>query len=422
MALTSTRSVDVIQIGAREHYAVPLMMERLGLLRAFHTDIYAGRGSWIYPLSVVAGPLARFDRVRKMLGRRCDLPARKVFAHNFIGFVHHVQLRCSTGQMEAMHANHRIAREIDRAYLRSIASPADATIGFRGSDYLFEQLAGRTLRVLDQIDGGIHEVRVVHEELCRYRESLPQEFWTEGTESSDAHNWLDIELDRLRREWSLSDRIVCNSEWTKTCLGAEGVDTSKCRVIPLAYESHGKPAPSLPNHHRRRELRVGFLGTLTIRKGIHLLCKAIAQANETAAVTLVCAGPEDRYFTRAHLERFKPYVEYMGTLPRDRIGEFMDRIDVLALPSVSEGFGIVQLEAMAHGKPVISSERTGEVVEHGHNGLRVSAGNMLDLANAIVRLAVDHELLRHLSAHARPTLERFTHARVAELWHDAVEL
>lgn len=93
---------------------------------------------------------------------------------------------------------------------------------------------------------------------------------------------------------------------------------------------------------------------------------------------------------------------------------------MLALPSVSEGFGIVQLEAMGQGLPVIASERTGEVVEDGVNGLRVRAGDVESLAQAMVRLAKDRELLGALSAQAPTTLAKFSMDVVAAQWDRVV--
>ena len=80
----------------------------------------------------------------------------------------------------------------------------------------------------------------------------------------------------------------------------------------------------------------------------------------------------------------------------------------------------LQLEAMAHGVPVIASERTGEVVVHEHNGLLVRAGDSRELAQAMVRLSKDLSLLGELSRNALTTVERFSRRAVSGLWASVV--
>lgn len=413
--------VDVVQVGAREHYAVPTMLHECGLLRQFHTDVYTGPGSWLGPICQLP-VLARASTALKRLSqRRSDLPASKVFPHNLIGLRGTYRLRRAKTAAAQAHAHHWMTHAISRAYLRNLRTPADATIGFRGSDVLFEGLRGKSLCILDQIDGGIHEAITVRAEVERHLELHPELRGFRSERAANEPHWLeDIEAPRLRREWELADRIVCNSKWTVSCLAAQGVPTDKCTIIPLAYEPHapcvrGPKPPSAPG-----QLRVGFLGTLTIRKGIHLLCEAVVRAAQEADVTLHCAGPVHPLFGREQIAKFAPVVHYVGAIPRADVPGFLQTIDVLALPSISEGFGIVQLEAMARGVPVIASERTGEVVMHERNGLLVRAGDVQEIVNAILRLAKDHELLAELGRNALTTLGRFSRSTIAGQWAAAV--
>jgi glycosyltransferase involved in cell wall biosynthesis len=82
------------------------------------------------------------------------------------------------------------------------------------------------------------------------------------------------------------------------------------------------------------------------------------------------------------------------------------------LPTLSDGFGGTQLEAMAHGLPVIATYNCGEVVEHGRSGLIVPAGNSQALAEAILEIGGDPGKLEAMSAAALRRAADFTPSRV----------
>ena len=92
---------------------------------------------------------------------------------------------------------------------------------------------------------------------------------------------------------------------------------------------------------------------------------------------------------------------------------FLRGIDLLALPSESEGLGVVALEAMAVGKPVVAFASGGpaEVISSGRDGIVVPAGDVAALAEAIVKLSSEPGLAREMGGAARRTVaERYSSA------------
>jgi glycosyltransferase involved in cell wall biosynthesis len=109
-----------------------------------------------------------------------------------------------------------------------------------------------------------------------------------------------------------------------------------------------------------------FLGQVNLRKGVARLFEAIRQLkNEPIEFQFVgpiqVAVPEDL--------KNNAGVHWFGAVPRGKTGDFYRSADVLIFPTLSDGFGLTQLEAQAHGLPVIASRYCGEVVKHGVNGL-----------------------------------------------------
>jgi glycosyltransferase involved in cell wall biosynthesis len=228
--------------------------------------------------------------------------------------------------------------------------------------------------VLGQIDPGPVEeeiVRVEHEAHPEFRadwEPAPPEYWG---------NW--------RKECELADHIMVNSEWSRTCLAEAGVNGSKLAVIPLAYEMPEVRGPATAGKLRsevrrewqypdrfdqQRPLRVLFLGQINLRKGAaRLLEAAAALRNEPVEFWMVgpvqCQPPD-------HLRNLSN-VRWFGRVARAEAQKYYSEADVFLLPTLSDGFALTQLEAQAHGLPVIASRCCGEVVKHGMNGLLIDA-------------------------------------------------
>ena len=105
----------------------------------------------------------------------------------------------------------------------------------------------------------------------------------------------------------------------------------------------------------------------------------------------------------------------LGTVSEADLGAWYRAADAFAFPSVKEGFGLVVLEALAAGLPVVASDIPvfAEYLEDGRSALLVPPGDAGALAGALDRLAGDRRLRRTLAAGGRPLLDRFTWAAAA---------
>jgi glycosyltransferase involved in cell wall biosynthesis len=89
---------------------------------------------------------------------------------------------------------------------------------------------------------------------------------------------------------------------------------------------------------------------------------------------------------------------FLGGSPYSEMPKYMSVADVFVLPSISEGLGLVILEALASGVPVVASGVGGipDIITHGYNGLLVEPQDVEDLAEAIIRILSDDKLKRRL--------------------------
>lgn len=155
-----------------------------------------------------------------------------------------------------------------------------------------------------------------------------------------------------------------------------------------------------------------FIGRLVYYKGCDVLLEAFAKMeNKEAHLTLVGGGPmKEELETMAKTYGIESRVHLLGSIPYDDLLQQIAECDVFVLPSSerTEAFGIVQIEAMAYGKPVINTNLpTGVpyVSLHGKTGLTVEPKDVKGLSDAMDRLANDADLRQKFGKSARKRVE-----------------
>ena len=174
-----------------------------------------------------------------------------------------------------------------------------------------------------------------------------------------------------------------------------------------------------PNRDHAGAFALLFVGRLVERKGVHTLLAALATPTGAAGtrpvhLEVVGDGPE-----RARLEALASRlgvaerVRFHGVVPADVLARHYTAADAFVLPAVvdakgdTEGLGVVLVEALAHGVPVIASATGGipDVVRDGVTGLLVPPGDVPALARAIGQLAGDPARAGRLAAEGRRQVE-----------------
>lgn len=134
-------------------------------------------------------------------------------------------------------------------------------------------------------------------------------------------------------------------------------------------------------------LKLIFVGRLAPEKGVSYLLEAMTRFNaEEVSLTIIGHGPLFYMLKeQAHELNISSQVDFIGHISHDKLGAYYANADILVLPSLSEAFGLVILEAQSYGVPVIATRVGGipDLVIDGRNGFLVEPRDSSDLAVAI---------------------------------------
>jgi len=391
--------VLVVQKGAREHFLAARALHRQGSLACLVVDWYAPKGGLLRGVfGFVARRLGGRGRAA-MAAKAEEIPDELVKVNWFNGLMGKWRQRTGRFRSSSQYSNLVADIAFTKAVSRTQLPHHNVFFGYSymSLEMLEIERQKGVLTILDQIDPGPVEFRLVAEEMAKYPElaGLPAPY-------------PSAYYDRLKQEWNLADVIVVNSEWSRDALISEGVPAKKIEILPLSYEGdHGceEEIAKASDQNSGKALRVLWLGQVNVRKGIHYLIEA-ARILEGHEIHFDIVGPIG--IAREIVDSAPSNMTFCGSVSRDLAADYYRKADVFVLPTLSDGFAITQLEAMAYGLPVITTPHCGKVVTEGRTGFIVPARDAKALAEAVMRFCQDRALALRMSDECRATLKKFS--------------
>jgi len=197
----------------------------------------------------------------------------------------------------------------------------------------------------------------------------------------------------------------------------------KIEVVPVGVDT-GRFKPLNVDEEEHTLLFLSVLDRFHEYKGLEYLLKALKTVkDEIRDVRLIVGGDGELktyYQEMANRLGIGDNVEFVGFIPDSKLVEYYNRCSVFVLPSYSsdqEGFGIVLLEALACGKPVVTTEIVGvsNDVHEFNAGVVVKPCDVKSLADAILGVLQDSDLKRRMRKNGRKIAEKYSWRKVAAM-------
>ncbi|WP_438481969.1 glycosyltransferase family 4 protein [Oleiharenicola lentus] len=211
--------------------------------------------------------------------------------------------------------------------------------------------------------------------------------------------------DRKDAELAQADIVFVASAFTRQTLSAAPDFKGTVVVVPYGAPSFTPVTAAVPNPTKK--LRVLFVGSLGQRKGLSYLFAACRQLGSAITLTVIGRKPVE---TCAALDRELTGVRWIPSCPHQEILAEMVAHDVFVFPSLFEGFGLVLLEAMAMGLPVITTPNTAgpDLIREGVDGFIVPIRDSAAIATRLERLHREPALLAEMRERARERAREFS--------------
>jgi glycosyltransferase involved in cell wall biosynthesis len=365
-AIASELKFAVLSLGARMHYAVPAILQRANMLQAFYTDAVGDVGM-LSLMNRMIPVAARPKSMRRLFGRLLPENVSK-------------EVVVSAPGRSLAHA--AFSRVPGGRTLASATSPSSwlhrtmVSEDFRGANALYCMDNGD----LDVIRAARQRgMFIVYEQTCcpeigrilrTERDLFP------GLEQQASAEFVESGIERDREVWALSDVVLAPSAFVRDSMVRLGHDPDRIALVPYGLSEDWFETPSRP-----KPGRVLFVGSVCLLKGAHYLAEARRILEQRGVATeFRVVGPTPDYVAASPLFQGP---EYVGQVPRSQVRAEFAEADVFVFPTLSESFGLVHLEALACGVPVITTPNCGSVVRHGVDGFIVPVRDPVGLANRI---------------------------------------
>jgi glycosyltransferase involved in cell wall biosynthesis len=246
-----------------------------------------------------------------------------------------------------------------------------------------------------------------------------------GVYTDEQRYIYSIEWQLVYESWRI---IVCSGFMKGEVEYALHAPADKIDIIPngIRAEKFEFDFPPEERHAFRNryaaseEKLIMFVGRMVREKGAHLLIEALPKVRaqyHDAKLLIVGGGYRDHLVQQARALGVEPHVYFTGFVPDDTLLRLYKVIDIACFPSLYEPFGIVALEAMAAGVPVVVSDAGGlpEVVEHDVTGTVTWLNNSDSLAWGLLRVLKNPEHARWMAENAKKRVREVFHwDRIAE--------
>ena len=396
--------IIVAHPGRQHSYRVATALKESGMLYKYATTVYNKSSSLymrILRLFLNKDNLSRASRrVCPLLNDEdivqfCELEALIHLALIRIDFTH--KLSGAYGRYISRKFQRRLARYI-------IKEKIDAVISYdTNSEILFSILrekAPEVIRIMDNAHPNRHFLYYDYKANWGCVEEFEQTLFACGYLTN-----LNI-AKAFGEEVKLSNYHIVASSYSKKALEFEGIHSNSIYKIPYGVDKNKFITSN--RDFERGKINVLFLGEVNQRKGIRQVLESAKQlSSENIRFNIIGSGTN--HCTHLY-QSYYTYADFKGYVSYDELLKQLSVNHVFLFPTMGEGFGLVLLEAMAAGMPVITTNNCAgaDIVNSGENGFIVPVGGTKEIIDHLLYLSENPNELKRMSENARKTAIKYT--------------
>ncbi|MEA5448118.1 glycosyltransferase family 4 protein [Leptolyngbya sp. CCNP1308] len=295
------------------------------------------------------------------------------------------------GPIDAVYAS------LDRHVAQQHLNKLDAIYAYEdGAATTFQAAKQRGIRCFYELPIAFHRTsrQIQQDEADRFPE------FASSLQAISEPKW---KLERKDQEVALADHIFVPSTTTRQSLLDAGIASERISVVPYgAPIDYFKPQPK-----RDKKFRALFVGRVGPRKGVHYLLEAWKKLRLNDS-ELKLVGIDE--FPLGWLRSHQDYINYQTSVPHASLNQYYCSANIFVFPSLVEGFGLVQLEAMACGIPVITTPNAAglDLITEGVDGFIVPIRDSNTLQEKLAWCHQHPKELAKMGLAARKKAEAFT--------------
>jgi glycosyltransferase involved in cell wall biosynthesis len=385
----------VIHLGPKLHYAIPAMLADGGMLQMLYTDATTESACvrWLERVPTAFKPKV----LRRLAGRHLpsNIPRSSVQSWwrpslqiMWFDWWHRERRKSTRLALVSEVGGHWLAK---KAIADNFGGANSLYVHPCVSTEAVREARRRGMFIVLEATSHPFNMRVQKEECDRL--GLPL---TEGVDS------IEQNIRYFAEEASLADVVLAASEYVKRGLIELGISPNRVAVVPYGldagfYTEKPQPVPG----------RILFVGTIDSHKGITYLADAARELRRSGLqVEFRAIGPSSSPALSQH--RAFAGLKYLGQVPRAEVKTEFATADIFVFPTLTDGFGMVLLEALFAGLPIVCTPNCGDVVRDGFNGKLIPARDAPALAQAIREIVENRELRDKMSRNALMLKPQFT--------------
>lgn len=387
--------------GARRGYAVPLILQRAGLLERFYTGVCAsvGLGKFVCMAGRLIGNPPAIQRLRsRQLPPELVRKTRTFWRPNIWYFLR--MLTAGTDPAQLYRTNLQWQCRLGEKM---------AAEGFGNATWLHSFLDEFPTLVFAAKRAGLKIVSELYILLSTNRILLDERSRFPGWEPDlPDYDTITQQVLGKRPLFHCTDYVLCPSEAVREDAVANfGFRREQTALVPYGVHDRWFAVCNRPVR-----ARILFAGTAELRKGIHYLGFAtdkLFARNFRGEFRIAGNAPAS-----VRSQKACRHLNFLGRTSREKIAEEFACADIVVLPSLAEGSAGVIYEALAAGVPIVTTPEAGSVVRDGIEGRIVPSRDPDALANAITEIVEDRPKRERMAYAARERAQEFTLERYSE--------